>query len=83
MEFVNIELRHDNHKVGINFWHMNWQTKYRYDMFAKFKYKNLCEASVRKAGHFNNPIFLRYSLAFNLKSFPANIFLNKEELLLN
>jgi len=54
MEFVNIELRHDNHKVGINFWHMNWQTKYRYNMFAKFKYKNLCEACVRKAANGHN-----------------------------
>ena len=49
MEFANIELEHYNHKVGINFWHMNWQTKYRYCMFAKFEYKNLAEACVRKA----------------------------------
>jgi|TARA_B100001964_G_scaffold236415_1_gene298089 putative transposase len=49
MEFVNIELEHYNHKVGINFWHLTWQTKYRYGMFAKFKYKSLCEASIRKA----------------------------------
>ena len=54
MEFVKVELRHDNHKVGINFWHMNWQTKYRYNMFAKFKYKSLCEASVRKAASRHN-----------------------------
>ena len=54
MEFVKVELRHDNHKVGINFWHMNWQTKYRYSMFAKFKYKNLCEASIRKAAKRHN-----------------------------
>ena len=54
MEFVNIELEHYNHKVGINFWHMNWQTKYRYGMFAKFKYKNLCEASIRKAATRHN-----------------------------
>ena len=54
MEFVNIELEHYNHKVGINFWHMNWQTKYRYKMFAKFKYKNLCEASIRKAAKRHN-----------------------------
>ena len=51
MEFVNIELKHDNHKVGINFWHMNRQTKYRYNIFTKFKYKNLCEASIRKAAN--------------------------------
>ena len=49
MEYVNIELEHYNHKVGINFWHINWQTKYRYKMFAKLKYKNLCEACIRKA----------------------------------
>ena len=28
---------------------MNWQTKYRYNMFAKLEYKNLSEACVRKA----------------------------------
>ncbi len=44
-----IELEHYNHKVGINFWHMTWQTKYRYKMFRKPEYKNLCEASIRKA----------------------------------
>ena len=49
MEYVNIELEHYNHKVGINFWHLTWQTKYRYKMFAKFEYKNLCEACVRRA----------------------------------
>jgi REP element-mobilizing transposase RayT len=54
MEFVEIVLRHDNHKVSINFWHMNWQTKYRYNMFAKFQYKNLCEACVRKVAKRHN-----------------------------
>jgi len=49
MEFVNVELEHYNHKVGINFWHLTWQTKYRYKMFAKFKYKNLAEACIRKS----------------------------------
>ena len=48
MEFVNVELEHSNHKVGINFWHVTWATKYRYNMFAKFEYKNLCEACIRK-----------------------------------
>jgi putative transposase len=54
MEFVNVELEHYNHKVGINFWHLTWQTKYRYSMFAKFKYKSLCEASIRKAAKRHN-----------------------------
>ena len=54
MAYANIELEHYNHKVGINFWHMNWQTKYRYNMFAKFKYKSLCEASIRKVAQKHN-----------------------------
>ena len=49
MEYINIELEHYNHKVGINFWHLTWQTKYRYKMFAKFEYKNLCDACIRKS----------------------------------
>src|SRR3989344_1182730 len=53
MEYVNIELEHYNHKVGINFWHMTWQTKYRYNMFAKFEYKNLAEACIRRAAFRN------------------------------
>ena len=44
-----IELQHYNHKVGINFWYITFQTKYRYKMFSKFEYKNLCEACIRKA----------------------------------
>lgn len=48
MNFKNVELEHYNHKVGVNFWHLTWQTKYRYNMFGKFKYKNLCGACIRK-----------------------------------
>ena len=33
---------------------MNWQTKYRYKMFAKFGYKNLCEACIRKVASRHN-----------------------------
>ena len=54
MEYVNIELEHYSHKVGINFWHMNWQTKYRYKMFAKLEYKNLAEACIRKTASKHN-----------------------------
>src|SRR3989344_639168 len=49
-----ITLKHYNHKVGINFWHMNWQTKYRYKMFGKLTYKNLCEAAIRRAASHHN-----------------------------
>lgn len=36
------------HKVGINFWHIEFATKYRYNMFGKFKQKNLVIACIRK-----------------------------------
>jgi putative transposase len=54
MEFMNVELEHYPHKVGLNFWHMEWVTKYRYNMFAKFKYKSLCEACIRKVAKRHN-----------------------------
>lgn len=54
MEFVNAELKHSNHKVGINYWHMEFKTKYAYKMFAKFKYKSLIEACIRKVCHKHN-----------------------------
>lgn len=38
-----------NHAVGDNFQHLQWCTKYRYNMFTKFEYKNLAEACIRKA----------------------------------
>ncbi len=33
----------------ISIWHFEWCPKYRYKMFAKFKYKNLAEACIRKS----------------------------------
>ena len=54
MEFVNVELKHHNHKVGINYWHFEFTTKYRYKMFAKFKYKSLIEACIRRVCHKHN-----------------------------
>ncbi|MEA3514667.1 MAG: IS200/IS605 family transposase [Nanoarchaeota archaeon] len=54
MEFVNVELKHYNHKVGINYWHLEFTTKYRYKMFGKFKYKSLIEACIRKVAHRHN-----------------------------
>ena len=54
MEFVNIELKHSNHKVGINYWHFEFTTKYRYKMFAQFKYKSMIEACIRRVCHKHN-----------------------------
>jgi len=36
------------HKIGLNFWHIEFATKYRYNMFGKFKQKNLIRACIRK-----------------------------------
>ncbi len=41
-------LKHYCHKIGKNFWHLEFATKYRYKMFGKFKQQRLIEASIRK-----------------------------------
>ena len=40
-----------NHIVGVSMWEFEWCPKYRYKMFAKFKYKNLAEACIRQVCH--------------------------------
>ena len=47
-------LKHYSHKIGINFWHIEFGTKYRYKMFGKFKQKNIIEASIRKMCYRHN-----------------------------
>jgi putative transposase len=41
-------LKNYSHKVGKNFWHIEFATKYRYNMFRKFKQQHLVEAAIRK-----------------------------------
>ena len=36
-----------SHYVGVSMWHFEWCLKYRYKMFAKFKYKNLMSGCIR------------------------------------
>ena len=43
------KLKHYSHKIGVNYWHIEFGTKYRYKMFGKFKQKNLVEAAIRKS----------------------------------
>ncbi|MGB9708358.1 MAG: hypothetical protein ACPLXC_03495 [Candidatus Pacearchaeota archaeon] len=38
-----------NHIVGVSMWEFEWCPKYRYKMFAKWKYKKLVEACIRRA----------------------------------
>jgi putative transposase len=46
---MNHKLKHYSHAVGLNFWHLEWCTKYRYNMMKKFSSKNLVQAAIRKA----------------------------------
>jgi len=46
---IDTTLRHSSHKVGLNFWHFEWCTKYRYKMMGRLELKNLVEATIRKA----------------------------------
>lgn len=48
---MNYQLKHYSHKVGVNYWHFEWCTKYRYKMMQKFGNMNLVKAAIRKAAH--------------------------------
>lgn len=48
---MEITLNHFSHKVGVNYWHMEWCPKYRYKMMQKLGNKNLVAAAIRKAAH--------------------------------
>ncbi len=50
---METQLQHFGHKVGVNFYHFEWATKYRYEMMGKFENKNLVAAALRKAAHEN------------------------------
>jgi putative transposase len=51
MDNIFSTLKNYSHKVGVNFWHIEFATKYRYKMFGKFKQKNLVAACIRKVAH--------------------------------
>jgi putative transposase len=42
-----VTLKKYSHKVGLNFWHIEFATKYRYKMFRKLKQRNIVLASIR------------------------------------
>ena len=46
---MDVTLNRYCHKVGTNFWHMEWCPKYRYKMMKKYENKNLVAAAIRKA----------------------------------
>jgi len=45
---ANLEMKNFSHKVGVNAHHLEWCTKYRYNMLRQEKYKNACEDAIRK-----------------------------------
>lgn len=55
MDIIYSTLKNYSHKVGLNYWHIEFATKYRYNMFGKFKQKNLMEACIRNVA-FNHKI---------------------------
>ena len=46
---ISTKLNHFSHKLGLNFWHLEWCPKYRYKMMQKLVNKNIVEAAIRKA----------------------------------
>ena len=51
---IDTTLRRYSHKVGLNFWHFEWCTKYRYNMMKKLKHKNLVTACILKVSKRHN-----------------------------
>ena len=51
MDKIFTTLKNYSHKVGVNYWHIEFASKYRYQMFGKFKQKNLVAACIRKVAH--------------------------------
>ena len=39
-------LKHYSHKIGVNFWHIEFATNYRYRMYGQFTAKNYAEESL-------------------------------------
>jgi len=51
---ANKMLKQYSHKVGINFWHIEFGTKYRYKMLGKDKQNNLIIACLKKVCKIHN-----------------------------
>jgi putative transposase len=48
---MEIYLNKYSHSVGKNTWHIEWCTKYRYEMLRKLENRNIAAACVRQAAH--------------------------------
>lgn len=78
---MNFEYGRQNHSVGDNFYHIQFCTKYRYNMFTKFEYKNLAEACIRKACKQNKILLNALSVmpdhVHMIAALPTNLSLDK------
>ncbi len=79
-------LKNYSHKVGKNFWHIEFATKYRYKMFGKFGQKSLVEAAIRKVATKHNimihTIYVMPEHVHMLVTLPHNITDSKALMLL-
>ena len=50
------------HHVGGSFWHLQWCTKYRYKMFGKEYYRNLCTIFLLEAAKRNKIELLSFNI---------------------
>src|SRR3989304_6590612 len=48
---MEIYLIRRSHSVGKNTWHIEWCTKYRYEMLRKLENRNIAAACIRQAAH--------------------------------
>ena len=46
---IDTTFRRYSHTVGVNYWHFEWCTKYRYNMMKRFELKSIVDACIRKA----------------------------------
>lgn len=52
---MNIYKRHTHaHSIGWNTWHLEWCTKYHYNVFKKAKLKNICFVAIKEAAQRHN-----------------------------
>jgi len=54
-----------NHSVGWNEYHLEWCTKYRYNIFTLLKYKNLCKIVLKEGCKRHNITFIDCEIDYN------------------
>ena len=45
---MKFNLKHKNHAVGQNCFHLVWKTKYSFDVFKSLAYRKVCEGAIRQ-----------------------------------